>query len=204
MLNWIQNKFGIGRAAVENAPKPMPSEVVPVAPSGDGSPWKRGKYGSDMKPIRMLNGSATFCKTCGDWIEDGAYYSQHLRTHRPLRGSWNYESPRNKRQSPDDIQPDHEQWVQSMREWGAQMVRSGTIWSSGDGPGIGPGDREFHSVEEAASVLGPYGASVAWRERHHKFGDEPWCGGWELSFSRSRVSPELLPDNERTPAAVVV
>lgn len=154
----------------------------PVRPSE--KPWKRGTFAEDMEPLkgaRAWNSTGTFCRYCGDWITDSAYYTEHRGWHSPLRGSWNYENPKNTRRDPGDIQPNHEEWLDDMRAWARKVEGH---WLSCTASGIGTGARQFHSDEEARLVLEPHGLSLRWNEKSMRVGNGPWMGGWYISGDR--------------------
>lgn len=192
MLKAIRNLFAAtqeaqpARAAIGD---PTPS----AKPAAAAKPWKRGTYAEDMEPLRgarLWNSSGTFCRYCGDWITDSAFHAEHGGWHRPLRGSWNYENPKRKRRDPDDIKPGHQEWLEDMREYGRQMVASGSLLSSGTGPSIDPhADCAFHSEQEAQEVLSPFGMKLTYQGPSY-IGEDGvyYIRDWCLSFDRKAIT----------------
>lgn len=170
MLNIIKNLFRRRVSAIS----------FPIV-----SAWKRGTFAENMEKIsgaRGWNSSGTFCRYCGDWIVDSAYYSEHSGHHKPLRGSWNYENPDRKRRDPDDIKPDHAQWLVDIREWAERQQNS--IYLHSTFAGIGQEPMQFHSQEEANAVLNPFNLQLSYSEKAigTKRDGEDWHyhGGWSV------------------------
>ena len=165
----------------------MPQDILITSRPTAGlleKPWRRPLFGFNMKPqpgMGSWNLTATFCHRCGDLIEDSAYSHEHSWWHRPLRGSWNYEHPSHKRRNSDDINPDHNQWLEEVRDW-AKGHKKGLISRSIDG--LGAGDCQFHSEQEAQETLEPFGLEL-------KRVKDPHCSSsWYIM--RSVALPESL------------
>jgi hypothetical protein len=143
----------------------------------ESKPWRRGVYGENMQPLTAPNITASWCKHCGDWIEDSAYSREHRWWHRARRRSWNYENPRNKRRNSDDILPDHEEWLQEMRDWASRVGQYLQVCSiNGPMPGR---IQAFHSLEEARSILEPFGLEMIF-DIDAGFSNDGihWSGAW--------------------------
>lgn len=171
-------------AAIRSFFKPqavMPARVVsdPVVP-----PWRRPTFAENMAPLAGVgNFHGSFCRYCGDWIIDSAYYSEHKGRHRPLRGSWNRENPTQQRRDPEDITPNHEQWLGEMRSWAKGVWESQTVAMTTTCGGIQPGEaRGFHSESEARDVLDPYGLELAYSKNSGWSRDGVhWSGAWMIN-----------------------
>lgn len=172
-INWIF--FG---------PRPLP---VPARSDWRlEKPWGRGTFAEGMKPLTSMNYHGTFCKCCGDWVTDSAYYSEHRgKQHAPCRGSWNWLHPEARRRGPDDLKPGHDEWLEEIRDFADRSTRHDGSFS-GTGPSINPNeDRAFHSEEEARRTLEPLGCRVYWCSQSGWVGEDGVpTGQWSMAGSR--------------------